>query len=285
VGPFVSNALDVLRANERITAGRDIAVVAADDLTTLPALIIAPSDPVRLGAANRALERAGIPWRFGERRNGESAVRGTEFDGVTVSVRYDLVAQSGAVADTLAAAGRDAWIVAGPRYVLVGSPLSPDATNLPVRASFVPWLGSVLTERLVGEPGSVIVAEPGARVARPRWADAIESADGQRTPLSEVLDVPTRAGTYFLTRENRRVGALVVNPSPDESVLDRFTAKELRERLHTERTLVTADAASWATQAFRAAARRSMIGPALIVALLMLIVEALVIGARGRRLA
>ena len=40
-----------------------------------------------------------------------------------------------------------AWIVAGPRYVILASPLSPDATNLPVSAPFVPWLGSVLTER------------------------------------------------------------------------------------------------------------------------------------------
>ena len=37
--------------------------------------------------------------------------------------------------------------------------------------------------------------------------------------------------------------------------------------------------------AFRAAARRSLIEPALIAALLMLIVEAIVIGARSRRVA
>jgi hypothetical protein len=285
VGPFVKNAVDVLRTGERIVEGRDISVVAADELTSAPALIIAPSDPVRLGAANRALERAGIPWRFGARRVGEATVRGNGFDGVSVTARYDLVAQTGAVAETLAVVGRDAWIVAGPRYLLIGSPLSPDATNLPVRAMFVPWLGSVLTERLVGEPGAVINAEPGTQLPRPRWADAIELSIGQRTALGESLDVPTRAGTYFLTRANRRVGALVVNPSADESVLDRFTANELRDRLRTQRTLVVSDAAGWASQVFRAAARRSLIEPALLIALLMLIVEAIVIGARSRRVA
>ena len=60
----------------------------------------------------------------------------------------------------MAVVGRDAWIVAGPRYVLMASPINPDATNLPVRATFVPWVGSVLTERLVGEPGQVISAAP-----------------------------------------------------------------------------------------------------------------------------
>ncbi len=285
VGPFVKNAIDVLRTSERIVQGGDINVVAADELTSVPALITAPLDPVRLGAANRALERAGIPWRFGARRTGESTVRGTGFDGVSVSARYDLVAQPGAAAETLAVVGRDAWIVAGPKYVLVASSLSPDATNLPVRAMFVPWLGTMLTERLVGEPGAVISAEPGGQLPRPRWADAIELSSGQRTALGESLDVPARAGTYFLTRANRRVGALVVNPSANESVLDRYTANELRDRLRTERTLAVSDAGAWAAQAFRAAARRSLIEPALVIALLMLVVEAIVIGARSRRVA
>ena len=285
VGPFVKNAIDVLRTSERIVDGHDINVVAGDELTSVPALITAPNDPVRLGAANRALERAGSPWRFGARRSGEATVRGTGFDGVSASVRYDLVAQAGAVAETLAVIGRDAWIVAGPKYVLVGSSLSPDATNLPVRAMFVPWLGEVLTERLVGEPGGVINAEPGVQLPRPRWADAIELSPDQRVALGESLEVPTRAGTYFLTRANRRVGAVVVNPSASESVLDRYSANELRDRLRTERTLVASDAAAWAAQAFRAAARRSLIEPALLVALLMLVVEAIVIGARSRRAA
>ncbi len=69
-GPFMRSAVDALVANGRATTGvpaagtRGINVVAADRLTTLPALIVPPADPVRIGAANRALERAGVPWRF-----------------------------------------------------------------------------------------------------------------------------------------------------------------------------------------------------------------------------
>jgi hypothetical protein len=282
-GPFVKNALDVLRSSERIVDGHDIVVVPADEVSTLPALITAPTDPVKLGAANRALERASIPWRFGARRAGDATVRGQGLDGVTVSQRYDLVAQAGAPAETLAVVGRDAWIVAGARYVIVGSPLTPEASTLPVRAAFVPWLGGIISERLVGEPGQVIEAEPGARLARPRWADGIETAEGQRTSLGDVVDVPTRAGTYFLTLGARRVGALVVNASADESMLDRYSADELRSRIHTQRTLVAPELSSWATMAFGGAARRSLIEPALLIALLMLITEALVIGVRERR--
>jgi hypothetical protein len=284
-GPFVKSAIDVLRASERVTDGRDIAVVTADELTSIPALITAPTDPVRLGAANRALERAAIPWRFGSRRSGEASARGQGFDGVTATVRYDLVAQAGAAAETLAVIGRDPWVVAGPRYVLMGSPLTADATNLPVRASFVPWLGSVLTERLVGEPGQVVEATPGAQLPRPRWADALQNADGQRTPLGETLDAPPRAGTYFLTRGDHRVGALVVNPPPDESMLDRFQPKELGARVQANRTLVADSPSAWASDAFRSAARRSLIQPALIIALIMLVIEAVAIGARTPRVA
>jgi hypothetical protein len=282
-GPFLKSAVDVLRAAERVTDGGDIGVLAADELTKLPALIVAPSDPVRIGVANRALERAGIPWRFGAKHSGTSPVRGTGFDGVDVTARYDLAAQSGAAAETLAVVGRDAWIVAGPRYVIVASPLAPDATTLPVKAMFVPWVGDVLAERLVGEPGQAIAAEPGARVARPRWADAIESADGDRTPLGETMDAPTRAGVYFLARGEHRVGALVVNPSSDESILDRYTADELRTRLHAARTVVAASPSAWASLAFRAAARRSLVAPALALALILLVCEALLIRARARR--
>src|SRR5262249_56157171 len=132
-GPFVKNAFDVLKSSERIADGRDIAVVTADELTQLPALITAPSDPVRLGAANRALERAGVPWRFGARRTGEASVRGRGFEGVTTAARYDLAAQAGAAAATVAVGGRGGWDVSGPRYRVRGAPPRPHATKLSLR--------------------------------------------------------------------------------------------------------------------------------------------------------
>lgn len=286
-GQFVKSAVDVLRGTERVVEGRDIAIVPADEVTTLPALIVAPLDPVRIGAANRALERAAIPWRLGTRRADNATARGPSLDDVTIATRYDLVAQPGAVAETLAVVGRDAWIIAGPRYLLIGSPLVPEATSLPVRASFVPWLATVLTERLVGEPGQAITAQPGSRIPRPTWADAIEAGgtEGGRAPLTETVDVPVRSGTYFLTRGERRVGALIVNAPPEESSLERFPAQELAQRLRAERVLTASDQGSWSSMAFRAAARRSLVEAALIVALLLLVTEALVIGTRARRAA
>jgi hypothetical protein len=284
-GSFVKSAIDVLRSSERIVDGHDINVVAGDELSSLPALIIAPADPVRVGAANRALERAGVPWRFGQRRTGETSVGGAGFAGVNVTARYDLVAQAGAAAETLAVVGQTPWIVAGPRSGEGGSAPPPEAAGFPSRASAVPGLGDVRSERLVGDPGQVLAVQPGASVARPRWADALEAPDGQRMPLGESIDVPPRAGTYFLTRDARRVGALVVNADPAESELDRLTPGALTARLHAGRTLIARTGDEWSSLAFRAAARRSLVEPALLVALAMLVVEAVVIGTRGRRAA
>jgi hypothetical protein len=283
-GPFVRSAIDVLTQSRRIVEGRDVAIVPADELTTLPALVVAPASSVRLGAANRALERAGIPWRFGPPRRDDSVVRGARLDGATTTLRYPLVPQTGAVAETLATAGRDPWIVAGSRFVLVGSPLTPDATTLPIRASFVPWLAETVSERLAGEPGHVLHAVPGATLPRPQWADALETPSGAREALAgETMRAPDRAGTYFLTLGARRAGAITVNPEPEESALERLSADELRTRLRAQRTVVAATPATWASEAFRSAARRPLAAPLLMLALLALAAEGLAAGAGGTR--
>ena len=126
--------------------------------------------------------------------------------------------------------------VGGPRYVLIGSPLSPDATNFPVRASFVPWLGTVLTERLVGEPGQVIAAAPGAQLPRPRWADAMEfvpeaarnSLGEGDTPLLRSRSIGPSAGL-----KNLYFKLETVNPSG--SYKDRFAALHAHDYHATRR--------------------------------------------------
>lgn len=291
-GPFARSAIDVLKGSGRVADGRDIAIVAGDELASLPALILAPNDPVHVGAANRALERAGIPWRFGTARRGEATVSGTRaanagdslssgaFVDVSATIRYDLVAQSGADADTIARIGRDPWIVAGPRYAIVASPLDPAATTLPIRATFVPWLATVLTERLVGEPGGIVAAHPGQTLPRPRWADAIEDETGARSTLGDDLQAPARSGTYFFERGGRRVGALVVNAESSESVLDRLPARELATRVKARQLLTATDRVQLSGLSFRSAARRSVGEPILVVALALLALEALLVRRR-----
>ena len=119
-GPFARHAIDVLRSTERVVDGSGIQVAAADEATTLPAMLFPPSDAVKLGAANRSLERLGIPWRFGAPGRETSIAHGEQMQSVSVMSRYQLVPRGAPDAETLAVVGRDPWIVAGPGYVLAG---------------------------------------------------------------------------------------------------------------------------------------------------------------------
>lgn len=282
-GAFVKNAVDVLRASERVVDGSGVTVASAEEVAALPALILPPSDPVRLGAANRSLERLGIPWRFGVARREAQVARGEQIQGVTVSARYELQARGVPNAETLAVVGREPWIVAGPRYVLAASPMNPESSSLPVSAAFIPWIADVLSSRLHADPGGVRVAAPGDRVAHPAGVEAIESATGGRTALEGTsFDAPATAGTYFFVRGGRRVGALVVNAEVSESRLERWNATDLAERVSTAGARVVNDRAEWTRRAFSGTARRSLVLPLLIAALLVLGAEAVLSTTGGR---
>ena len=276
-GEFVARAVEVLRSSNRVTDGSAIAVGPADEVTTIPALLLPPADPVRLGAANRALERLGIPWRFGPMRRESSVARGEQVDGVAVTWRYPLVARGAPEADTLARVGGDPWMIAGPRYAIIGSPLVPDATALPISAAFLPWLGGMLSAHLHADPGTVRYAPPGARVPRPSGVDAIESAAGARTALTGTsFEAPGAAGTYFFIRAGRRTGALVVNSESEESRLERWPTTELRSRVASTGARVVTSRDEWRALAFSGASRQSVVVPLLWAALLVLAVEMLV---------
>ncbi len=276
-GPFVRTAVDALGQSQRIATGGDIVAASADLATRLPALLIAPTDPVRAGTANRTLERLGIPWRLGAVRREETGARGTRFDGVRVSLRYPLVAQAGAIADTLATAGGDAWIVAGKGYVLVGSPLDPTSTDLPVRAGFVPWLGDVVAQRLAGDATTVVAGAPGQSIRLPAGTDGIEMPDGQVTRASGIARSPDRPGVYFLRTGGERIGALVVNPEAEESDLRRLPPTTLEERVRGTAVSATADMAAWRATLYASGSRRPLQVPLVVLALVLLAVEAWVL--------
>jgi hypothetical protein len=301
VGPFLQSAVQALIANGRAAATgpaaaptKSVAIVAADRLTQLPALISAPTDPVRLGAANRALERAGVPWRFGAPARGDAIVEGlAPSDGplaapesasggapVTAQLRYPLQAQPTAVADTLARTGTAPWIVAGPGYVIVASPIDPAVTTWPLRAAFVPWIGDVLDQQLAGSGSlggrgaDVLNVAPGANVRRPPGAEELEAPDGTVRVLSgATIDAPLEPGVYFLRRGGTRVGAVVVNPEPAESDLTRVAVRSLPRHFKARAVYVDSDPGQWVTAVFDADAQRSLAAFFLALGLALLLTE------------
>ena len=277
VGQFARMAVDALAQEGRVTRGTDVTITGAERARR-PAVLFAPADPVQLGAANRALERANIPWKLGLARTGPAPVRGAALNGVTATHWYVLepraIAEQGG-GDTLATVGGEAWAVAGDGYVLIASPLTTEATDLALRASWVPWLGAAIADHLAGDAGGVTEAVPGALVARPAWARELELPDGSRRAVTDArVAAPERAGVYFWLRGSARAGALVVNAEVAESDLARLPLADLRARFSGANVVATADVKRWTAAAFDVSGRRALDGLFLVVGLLLLLAEA-----------
>lgn len=275
-GSFVRDAVEALVQSALVTRGTAIEVASVDEATRLPALLIAPANPVRLGAANRNLERLGLAWRLGEVRRDETVARGGELDGTAVRMRFPLELAGGArqPADTVATASGEPWVVAGPGYVLIGSPMTAEATALPVRAPFLPWLSAALSQRLTREGSGLIQSDPGAPVRLPPGVTGLE---GDSQTVGASATAPSRPGVFFLRRGEERVGALVVNPEREESRLDRLGATELKARLRARDVVVTADPAELPRRAFDASTQRPLQAFLLLLALACLAGEMIVV--------
>ena len=283
-GSFVATALATLVADGRAARGQGITISAADAQVPLPALLLAPAEPLRIGAANRTLERLNIPWRLGALETTSSSAHGAGLDGVSITRRFRLERQGGAApTDTLATAGADAWVVAGPGYVLIASPLEPAATALPLRAAFLPWLTSVLGQRLgapLGDVGTPIFTTPGASLTLPAAVDAIESAAGARRSVTgERIDAPAERGAWFLLHAGRRVGAIVVEAPEAESDLSRWSPRELANRLGGVNARGVSSPDALARAAFALGASHPFTTPLLVLACVLLAAEAAVVRA------
>jgi len=289
-GPFLSAALSTLIEEKRLQRGapgvRGVVTVAGADaaVTAGPVLLTAPSDPVRVGDANRTLARLGIPWRFGAIARDLVLVRGAPaLEGVQVRVRYPLQRSPGGAgtvtSDTLATAGGTPWAVAGDGYLLVASPIDPEATDLPLRAAFVPWLLDALSRRL-GDDGVMLDATPGQHLVDRSLsaASGLERPDGTVVALSgDRLTVPNESGVYFLRRQAARIGAIVVNPEAVESDLRAEAVgagATFRSRVAGRSVVVDTVAATWRRGTLDQAAGRSLLTPLLALAFLALLAEA-----------
>lgn len=278
--PFLRQAVATLVASGRARAGSQVFVGAATRARR-PGVLFAPADPLDLGAANRALAQAGIPWRFGARREGPAPLRGAGVDGSTARRWFALEPMADAQADTLARAGSDAWAVAGDDYVLVGSAADDRATDLTVRAAFVPWLDLLVSERLAGGDERAQDLAAASTVTVPAGVTSLEMPDGEiRAVMAGTrISAPKDGGVYFWRRGDARAGAIVVNPPASESELAPMPADSLAARLGAPRVESTPESLARAT--FAAGGRRALDTPLLLLALGLLVVESW-LARRGR---
>jgi hypothetical protein len=279
---FLREAVASLVQSGRASLGNTVFIGSAERARR-PAVLFAPRDPLQIADANRALARAGVPWRFGARRSGPAPLRGAELDGASAATWYTLepAAPSAPPVDTLARVGSAPWAIAGEGYVLVASAADADATDLLLRAAFVPWLDRLVSERLTSAAGVASDVVPGELVTVPAGVSELEWPDSTRRTVraGDQLAAPTRAGVYFWRRAGQRAGALVVNPEPAESELAALDADSLQTMLGAERAEPTPE--TLARAAFAAGGRRALDTPLLLLALALLVLESW-LARRGR---
>ncbi len=216
VGTFVSEAMEVLLAGERVKAGDEVRL--SDRPGTGTTIVLPPADPALVGAFNRTLAAQGVEWRLGELVDGEWELdRGlTVAAGTPVTRRHRLIG-SGPV---LARVGGEPWMVRAGDRVLIASRLEPEWTALPVSAAFVPFL-DMLINRVAASESWIATTPPQAPVRLPPTVTALLGEQGPiPVPGDGRVTAPREPDVYFLgNAAGDTVGALQVHYDRRESNL------------------------------------------------------------------
>jgi hypothetical protein len=263
-------------------------------------IVVPPSNPLDLPRLNSRLSRARIPWRYepeGPESGASRIADGSPVEGISgLEVRrlYRLVPSGLAAADStlLRLAGGEAWLVRGTvaqgvAYLLIASPLTPEATDLPVSAGMVPLVDAAVGDwarRGAIESGAATGSTP---VRLPPRARQIQGPDGSQAPVEGGgWFQATEAGNYIVLDGEQVLAAFSVNAPVAEADLERGDPGELEAALPAARWTWSRDAspAEWRDDIFRA--RRGMLAwrPLVVLLIALSIVETF-IAAAGRRTA
>ncbi|MGH7464243.1 MAG: hypothetical protein ACREK1_03650, partial [Longimicrobiales bacterium] len=252
--------------------------------------------PTELAAVNRRLAGAGIPWRYEAPTAGEARFAAEQPDPLLrgladarVRQIYPITQTSDAGADTVLVRLADggAWAVRGTRaiggtYVLLGSPLTPEASTLPTSALMLPLLDRLTGAWSLAQPARTD-AEPGQEIALNPGITAVERPDGTHDSVSGATSYRfgSEPGVYRLLRGDSTVTAYAVNPPAAESDLTRLEPGELDAYLPGWTLHVTTADGAWRRATFRERLGRELWRPLLLALLAILLVETLV-AASGR---
>jgi hypothetical protein len=305
--PFVRDALSVLAEAGRLrttaAAAADVAILAgAQGVETAgptgTVVVLPPTEPAELTAVNRRLAAAGIPWRYGTAIAGEARIATMADDpllrpleGVQLRQSYPITADGAGAADSVLLRLTDgtAWAVRGERrgggsYVMLGSPLTAEASTLPTSAAMLPFLDRLTGSWARAQPPRTDL-EPGAAVRIPDGATALERPDGARDAVTPGTSYSLGAepGVHRVLRGDSVIAAFTVNAPAAASDLTRLDRRAFEARLPGWPLHVTTDAGAWRRAAFRERLGRELWRPLLFALLAVLVVEMIVAAAgRGR---
>jgi len=309
--PFVDDALAVMadaRRIQRTDPGSASIIIAPGGAglgtpgTNRTLVITAPNTPLELPAVNRRLTTLGIPWQF-EAATGAGAARFAIRDSTDVLERqlagvqlrsvYPLRPTSRNPADSvmLRLADGTAWAVrgnraGGGRFILLGSPLSGEASTLPTSPAMLPLLDRVTGAWAASAPSRSSYA-PGEIVQIAEGARAVKTPEGQMDSITagDVYRAGAQAGIYEIHGDTGLIDAFAVNTAPAESNLARADTRALHSAFQGW-DIETADSPrEWSSDVFQHRLGRELWWPLILAVLLILLCESLLAtsGAGARR--
>jgi hypothetical protein len=304
--PFVDEALDVLAEAGRVertgAGGADVVIAAGGEglngTRTGAIVVLPPTAPAELAAVNRALAAAGVPWRFGPPTSGEARFAADPDDsllraleGTRLQQVYELLPEGTGATDSVLVRLSDGapWAVRGERgiggtYVVLGSPLTMEASTLPTTAAMLPLLDRITGAWALSVPPRSDMT-PGQEVVLDAGATAVERPDSTRDDVTGAATwtLGLDPGVYRVLREDSVIAAYAVNAPADESELARLDRRSLEARLPGWRLHVTTGSDAWRTATYRQRLGREIWRPLLAALLILLLVETVIAAAGPMR--
>jgi len=300
---FLDAALSTLAEDGRIRPDGDAPLVVLEGAATPvpagtgPILLIPPAELPRLPAFQQRLDALGVPWRLeGRSAAGDLGLAGGDLGGlgtVRVSVAHALtrLAAPSTEDDSVLLRTTDGapWLVRGHAadrvYLLLASPLRPEATSLPVSAAMVPFV-----ERLVlhwSRPTSAPLRsmDAGSTVTLPPRLEGLRTPEGHEQPAEGGAPwTPLRAGvwTMVLPAEQGGIRYVGVNVPASESDLRSASREEVRQAFGGSELEIVESDAGWKNAAF-GARRAAEATPWVVALILALAIAELLLAAPSRR--
>jgi hypothetical protein len=289
LGRFLADALGVLAGGGQMRSGSSEEVRLGETAHAGGGVVFPPHDPLHLGAANRALDAAGVGWRFGARVERADTVEAPGLPGLDaarVLRRYRLEpAASPGRGEVLGRVGGEPWLVRAGHSVVVGSRFVPEETDLPVTAGFVPAVATLILRVARGAEG-IVTAAPGDPLTLPAGVTGLGVPEGAGGAAGRVpATAPPVPGAYPLLAGVDTVGMLVVASDPRESDLARATAADVAAAFPGARVRMVETPRAYAALRFAGAGRSDLAPWLLVAALAVLVVESLVAAGVRRRTA
>lgn len=163
----------------------------------------------------------------------------------------------------------------GGRFVLLGSPMTAEASTLPTSLAMIPlidratgaWLAPVATRA---------EARPGELMPLPAGATAVINPDETRDSVraGQPYYAGTQPGAYRVLRGGAVIAAYVVNPPPAESVLRSASQERVERALPGWQVESADDANTWSRKVFDRRLGYEAWRVVLVILLILLVAEA-----------